>query len=49
MKVYYVILKINFNRDFIREEYSKNYLKNSVGKTRSSTIGRFSNGKKDPY
>lgn len=36
----------NFNRDDIREEYTKNFLKNSSGKERKSTIGRFSDGSK---
>lgn len=33
-----------FNRDDIREPYTDSYLKNSAGKTRKSTKGRFSNG-----
>lgn len=36
-----------FNRDDVREPYSKNFLKNSVGKVRKSTEGRFSNGTKE--
>lgn len=35
-----------FNVDDVREQYTKNYLK-SNGKTRKSTIGRFSDGKKE--
>jgi site-specific DNA-methyltransferase (adenine-specific) len=33
--------KKNFNIDDIRENYSESFLKNSVGKTRKSTKGRF--------
>lgn len=33
-----------FNRDDVREPYTENFLKNSAGKKRTSTIGRFSNG-----
>ena len=39
--------KPHFNRDLIREPYSANFLKGSVGKTRTSTKGRFSNGTKE--
>lgn len=35
-----------FNKDDVREEYTETFLKNSVGKTRKSTIGRFSDGSK---
>jgi site-specific DNA-methyltransferase (adenine-specific) len=34
-----------FNRDEIREPYSDSFLKNSVGKIRKATKGRFSDGK----
>lgn len=33
--------KIKFNRDRVRVPYSENFLKNSVGKNRSSTVCRF--------
>lgn len=36
-----------FNRDDVREPYTETFLKNSVGKIRKSTIGRFSNGEKE--
>lgn len=36
-----------FNRDDVREPYSKTFLKNAAGKVRKSTKGRFSNGKKE--
>ena len=35
-----------FNRDDVREPYTSNYIKNSAGKERKSTKGRFSNGDK---
>lgn len=35
-----------FNRDEVREPYTESFLKNSAGKTRSATEGRFSNGDK---
>jgi site-specific DNA-methyltransferase (adenine-specific) len=35
-----------FNRDDIREPYTENYLKNSVGKERTATRGRFNKGTK---
>jgi len=41
--------KPNFNRDDIREPYTDKFLKNSVGKVRNSTKGRFSNGEKKQY
>jgi len=34
-----------FNRDDVREPYSKTFLKNAAGHTRKATKGRFSNGK----
>ena len=37
--------KPHFNRDLVREPYTKNYLK-TVGKTRTATKGRFGNGQK---
>jgi len=33
-----------FNRDDVREPYTDTFLKNSAGKTRTATKGRFSNG-----
>lgn len=36
-----------FNRDEVREPYTDSYLKNSVGKVRKATKGRFSNGEKE--
>jgi len=36
-----------FNRDAVREPYTKQFLKNAAGKVRKSTKGRFSNGKKE--
>lgn len=33
-----------FNRDDVREPYTKAYLQNTVGRTRATTKGRFSNG-----
>ena len=33
--------KIRFNRDLVREPYSTKFLKNSVGKNRSQSAGRF--------
>ena len=39
--------KPNFNRDKVREPYTENFLKNSAGKIRNSTKGRFSNGTKE--
>lgn len=36
-----------FNRDDVREPYTEAFLKNSVGKVRKSTKGRFSNGDKE--
>jgi|SaaInlStandDraft_1057018.scaffolds.fasta_scaffold02001_13 site-specific DNA-methyltransferase (adenine-specific) len=36
-----------FNTDDVREPYTKTFLKNSAGKTRNSTKGRFSNGTKE--
>lgn len=36
-----------FNRDSVREPYTKAFLKNAAGKTRKSTKGRFSNGEKE--
>ncbi|MDR3196085.1 MAG: site-specific DNA-methyltransferase [Endomicrobium sp.] len=39
-----------FNRDYVREPYTKNFLKNSAGKVRPGTFGRFSRkGKKTIY
>ena len=38
-----------FNRDDIREPYTENYIKNTAGKVRKATIGRFSNGKTETY
>tara|TARA_B110000211_G_C14031333_1_gene532275 strand:+ start:573 stop:1493 length:921 start_codon:yes stop_codon:yes gene_type:complete len=35
-----------FNRDDVREPYTATFLKNSVGKVRTATKGRFSNGEK---
>ena len=37
----------NFNRDDVREPYTKSFLKNAAGKVRKATKGRFSNGKKE--
>jgi site-specific DNA-methyltransferase (adenine-specific) len=34
-----------FNRDDVREPYTKGFLKNAAGKTRKATKGRFSDGK----
>lgn len=34
-----------FNLDKVREPYTESFLKGSVGKVRTSTLGRFSNGK----
>ena len=39
--------KPHFNRDAVREPYTKGFLKNAAGKVRKSTKGRFSNGKKE--
>jgi site-specific DNA-methyltransferase (adenine-specific) len=36
--------KPNFNRDDVREPYTETFLKNSAGKVRKATKGRFSNG-----
>ena len=36
-----------FNRDDVREPYTKAYLKNAAGKKRKATKGRFSNGEKE--
>jgi len=36
-----------FNRDDVREPYTKTYLKNAAGKVRKATKGRFSNGKNE--
>jgi site-specific DNA-methyltransferase (adenine-specific) len=36
-----------FNRDDVREPYTANFLKNSVGKVRTATKGRFSKGEKE--
>jgi site-specific DNA-methyltransferase (adenine-specific) len=36
-----------FNRDAVREPYTESFLKNSAGKKRTSTQGRFSSGKKE--
>ena len=36
-----------FNRDEVREPYTKAYLKNAAGKVRKATKGRFSNGTKE--
>ncbi len=39
-----------FNRDDVREPYTETFLKNSAGKTRTTTVGRFSkNGKETIY
>jgi site-specific DNA-methyltransferase (adenine-specific) len=37
----------NFNLDDVREPYTDSFLKNSVGKVRKSTKGRFSKGDKE--
>lgn len=39
--------KPNFNRDDVREPYTKTFLKNAAGKTRKATKGRFSKGDKE--
>ena len=39
--------KPTFNRDDVREPYTEAYLKHSVGKIRTSTVGRFSDGTKE--
>jgi site-specific DNA-methyltransferase (adenine-specific) len=39
--------KPTFNRDDVREPYTDTFLKNSAGKVRKSTKGRFSNGEKE--
>ena len=36
-----------FNRDDVREPYTENFLRNSAGKTRTSTKSRFSKGDKE--
>ena len=36
-----------FNRDEVREPYTKTFLKNAAGKVRKATKGRFSNGEKE--
>ena len=36
-----------FNRDDVREPYTDNFLKNSAGKVRKATVGRFSDGTKE--
>ena len=36
-----------FNRDDVREPYTKSFLKNAAGKVRKATKGRFSNGTKE--
>ena len=36
-----------FNKDDVREPYTKGFLKNSAGKVRKATKGRFSKGEKD--
>jgi site-specific DNA-methyltransferase (adenine-specific) len=38
--------KYVFNRDEIREPYTENFIKNSAGKERTATKGRFSKGDK---
>jgi len=35
--------KPNFNRDDVRESYTETFLKNSNGKSRTNTVGRFNN------
>lgn len=37
----------NFNLDDVREPYTQSFVKNSVGKVRKSTKGRFSSGEKE--
>ena len=39
--------KVVFNKDLVREPYTEGFLKNSVGKKRTNTKGRFSKGDKD--
>ena len=39
--------KPNFNRDDVREPYTKAFLKGAAGKKRKATKGRFSNGEKE--
>lgn len=39
--------KPNFNRDDVREPYTESFLKNSAGKIRNNTKGRFSRGTKE--
>lgn len=39
--------KIVFNKDMVREPYTEKFLKNSVGKKRTNTKGRFNSGKED--
>ena len=39
--------KKNFNLDDVREPYTESFIKNAAGKTRKSTKGRFSDGKKE--
>ena len=36
-----------FNRDDVREPYTDTFLKNSAGKVRKATVGRFSDGTKE--
>jgi len=36
-----------YNRDLVREPYTKTFLKNSAGKQRTKTLGRFSKGEKE--
>ncbi len=36
-----------FNKDDVREPYTESFLKNSAGKKRTATAGRFSNGEKE--
>lgn len=38
-----------FNRDDVREPYTEKFLKNSAGKVRNGTKGRYSNGKETIY
>lgn len=39
--------KPHFNRDDVREPYTASFLKNTAGKVRKATKGRFSNGEKE--
>jgi site-specific DNA-methyltransferase (adenine-specific) len=36
-----------FNRDDVREPYTETFIRNSAGKVRKATLGRFSNGDKE--